>query len=242
MCKYVLLLCAVMGAGALHAQEPILSSQTTAEQVQKKRSEYQRVIASLEAYRVEQWKKYQAAGAGEKQRIIVQVRDRITQDLCNEIFPAWYGTQWAFSGTSRVPGEGQIACGYFVSTCLLHAGFKVQRVKLAQQASQKIIDTMTGGKKDISAGKSMDDILARLKKSGDGIYIFGLDQHVGFVTVKGSAVRFVHSSYYRPGDHVVSEPAVGRNPLNDSNYRVFGKLLDDKMLVTWMRGDAFNVK
>jgi len=113
---------------------------------------------------------------------------------------------------------------------------------LAQQASQKIIVTMTGGKKSVSAGKSMEQILVYLKGAGDGVYVVGLDTHVGFVTVKGGDVRFVHSSYYRGVMSVVAERAVGRNPLSDSNYRVFGKLFDDAMLVKWLRGERFVVK
>ncbi len=29
----------------------------------------------------------------------------------------WDDTTWDFYGMSRIPGEGEIACGYFVTTC-----------------------------------------------------------------------------------------------------------------------------
>lgn len=242
MIKFVVLFTLLFTFASAYGQLPMLSTQAGEEVIAQKREAYPQRVAGLESYRASQWKRYQQGNAEQKLQIIKQSRETITEELCGEIFPAWYGTQWAFSGTSKIPGEGQIACGYFVSTCLLHAGFKVQRIKLAQQASQKIITTMTGGKKDVSAGKPMEEIVRRLKQSGDGIYIVGLDSHVGFVTVKGDDVRFVHSNYYRADNKVVCEVVIGKNPLNDSSYRVFGKLLDDKMMLAWLKGDAFVVK
>ena len=59
----------------------------------------------------------------------------------DELIPPWVGTEWAFYGTTQTPGEGEIACGYFVSTVLRDAGVKVERVKLAQQASEYIVKT-----------------------------------------------------------------------------------------------------
>ncbi|WMJ72126.1 hypothetical protein RCC89_02925 [Cytophagaceae bacterium ABcell3] len=38
--------------------------------------------------------------------------------LVNKLIPYWYGTKWDFEGHTDVPGKGEIACGYFVSTTL----------------------------------------------------------------------------------------------------------------------------
>jgi hypothetical protein len=54
-----------------------------------------------------------------------------------KLLPYWLGTTWNFNGTTQVPGEGSIACGYFVTTLLRDAGVKLERVKLAQMASEK---------------------------------------------------------------------------------------------------------
>ena len=53
--------------------------------------------------------------------------------------PAWNGTPWSFSGTAAAPGRAPIACGYFVSTALEHAGLAVERRRLAQQAAEHIV-------------------------------------------------------------------------------------------------------
>jgi len=221
---------------------PVISSQLDVGIVSEKRAGYDEVVGELEGFRVAQAKIYRDGSEGVKKEVLMKVKNRLEGDLCDGIFPAWYGTTWAFSGISKVPGEGEVACGYFVSNCLLHMGFRVQRIKLAQQVSQKIINTMTSGKKSISAGWKMDRVLKGLDKTGDGVYIVGLDTHVGFVIKKGDVVRFVHSNYYRSNRMVVCEEAVGSNPLNDSNYRVFGKLFDNVMLVKWLEGAEFRVK
>ena len=59
--------------------------------------------------------------------------------MIDSIFPAWMGTNWDFNGTSNVPKQGEIACGYFVSTTLKHVGFNLNRYKLAQQAASVVL-------------------------------------------------------------------------------------------------------
>ena len=161
-----------------------------------------------------------------------------------QIVPHWIGTPWDYNGVTQTPGKGKIACGYFVSTCLAHLGFKVSRIRLAQQPSQRIIETFMkrSQRKILAGGISMEKIRAHLKKQGDGIYIVGLDTHVGFVSVEGDDMAFVHSSYYRPESYVKAERIDSRNPLNDSKYRVFGKIFAGDMVIKWLAGHQYVVK
>ncbi|WP_346883237.1 hypothetical protein [uncultured Algibacter sp.] len=46
----------------------------------------------------------------------------IYSKLINDIVPHWYGTTWDFNGHTNIPNQGDIACGYFVSTTLKHIG------------------------------------------------------------------------------------------------------------------------
>ena len=62
--------------------------------------------------------------------------------MTDSVFPYWMGTKWDFNGISNVPGQGMIACGYFVSTTLKHVGFNLNRYKLAQQAASKVIHVL----------------------------------------------------------------------------------------------------
>ena len=81
-----------------------------------------------------------------------------------------------------------------------------------------------------------------LESQGDGIFIVGLDSHVGFISVKGDDMAFIHSSYYRPGAMVKCEKIDSKNPLSESKYRVFGKILSDEMVQKWLSGESYEVK
>ena len=51
--------------------------------------------------------------------------------LVNDIIPFWYGTKWSFEGHTNKPNDGEIACGYFVSTTLKDVGLNINRYHLA---------------------------------------------------------------------------------------------------------------
>jgi len=61
-----------------------------------------------------------------------------------------------------------------------------------------------------------------VKEWGPGIYIVGLDIHVGFIVNTGGEVYLVHSSYVEPYT-VVKEKAIDSLILSSSNYRVLGE-------------------
>ena len=70
--------------------------------------------------------------------------------------------------------------------------------------------------------------------------IVGLDCHVGFISKSGDNMRFIHFNYYHPEIGVMTEPLARHNPLNDSKYRIIGKLLDTEMIRNWMTGVVYN--
>lgn len=157
--------------------------------------------------------------------------DRITTDL----LPAWYGTPWDFNGTTRTPKQGTIACGYFVNTVLLDAGFNLPRIKWSQQAAEPITLKLAGTVKRFR-DRPVAELEVWLRSRGDGLYKVGLDSHVGFIVVRNGVARFVHSNYYQLDIGVMSEPLDGNNPLAHSRYRIVGSLLDTDMVVDWIMG------
>lgn len=224
------------------AQIPILSKNITQEDIAHKRSNYLHYQNELEIFRQQQLKRYETASTQSKKLILSNVKKRLESDLITNFFPAWYGTPWDFNGTSQTPGKGKIACGYFVSTNLVHIGFKAPRIRLAQQPSQKIIRTfMDRSHMDISSKRSLPNIKKKLMLSGDGIYITGLDTHVGFIVVSNETITFIHSTYYRPNKQVVAELYDSKNPFSDSKYRVIGKLFHDDMLIHWLYQKHYTV-
>ncbi|NBX78987.1 MAG: hypothetical protein EBQ94_01170 [Flavobacteriales bacterium] len=66
-----------------------------------------------------------------------------------------------------------------------------------------------------------------------------MDNHVGFVLVDGKSISFIHSNYYFPEVGVMKEDISTKNPLKDSHYRIFGKLLMDEMVVNWLEDKEY---
>lgn len=121
--------------------------------------------------------------------------------LVDEIIPYWYGTEWDFNGHTDTPGQGMVACGYFVSTTLQHLGVNVNRFHLAQQTPENEAKSLAAsGKVTEISGADNAENLAKIKESiGDGICFVGLGRsHVGFLLKRKDELFFAHSSYFAP--------------------------------------------
>jgi hypothetical protein len=155
-----------------------------------------------------------------------------------ELFPAWEGTPWQFYGTSQTPREGAIACGYYVTTLLRDAGFKIERVRLAQQASEHIVKTFAE-EKDIQRFRraALSDVLAQVRqKHGEGLFIVGMDLHVGLLRLTQDKALLCHSAVLEPS-HAVCHDAL-TSPGMISQYHVVGPVLSDARVRDWLRGTA----
>ena len=158
------------------------------------------------------------------------------------MFPAWYGTRWAFNGMTRTPGEGEIACGTFAVFTLQDVGFRIP-TRMAAQPSENIIKNLIGNStvKRFSNHTPMSKVIEWLGERGEGLYLVGLDIHVGFIVYENDTMEFCHASYYDPPRAVVSQEVTEKSPLTDSGYRVVGKLLADDMIKKWLLGEEFQV-
>ncbi|MDR3057467.1 MAG: hypothetical protein LBU84_04915 [Prevotella sp.] len=174
-----------------------------------------------------------------KQDSIIAEAQNYLLTISDDFFRSWYNTPWTFHGHSQTPGEGSIACGYFVTTTLRDMGFNIPRIKWAQQASEYMIKKMTTDIKRFQQ-KPMKDVLDYIEAKGEGLYIVGLDSHVGYIYYLNGKMSFVHANYYRPQIGVMSEPLIGRNPLNDSKYRVIGKIFDREMVQSWIQNTPYS--
>ena len=139
----------------------------------------------------------------------------------NDMFDYWDDTAWDFYGMSRIPGEGEIACGYFVTTVLKDLGFDIDRIRLAKARSGVMIEELT---RDIKKTNSLDAMLDYVKAQPEGsVFIIGLDFHTGFITSAPDGIYFLHSSYIgREG--VVREYAKSSEALHDSGFYMIGNL------------------
>lgn len=169
-----------------------------------------------------------------KKHLLDSARTILFTALVDKLLPAWNGTPWDFNGMTRVPGQGKIACGYFVNTVLLDAGFDLPRIRWSQLAAEPVILKLAPKAKRFR-DKAVVDVETWLSEQGDGLYTVGLDNHVGFITRRNRISRFVHSNYYHREIGVMAEPLDGENPFAHSRYRIIGKLLDDQMMEAWLR-------
>ncbi len=164
-----------------------------------------------------------------------QVKKAFVQTVNNRLFPHWYGTFWSFNGTTQRPGRGSIACGYFVTTVLRDAGLDINRVALAQMPSEKMIRSLVNESYiQRFSNRPIDEFVQKIRQSGKGLYLVGLDNHTGFLVYDNAGVRFVHASGAYPFC-VISETALDAGILKKSAYRIIGKISDDPaVLRNWL--------
>jgi len=139
------------------------------------------------------------AGLAQKNLPTDSLSSLFTGLLVDRIIPYWYGTPWSFEGHTTIPGEGTIACGYFVSTTLTDMGLNVNRFKLAQQWPEDEAMTLSLNKPLlIVTDTTPQGIITQLKnRLKDGVYFAGLDQsHVGYLLKWKDDLFFIHSNYY----------------------------------------------
>lgn len=183
-----------------------------------------------------------ARGPEDKERVLEEAR-RFLETLLPAMMRCWLGTPWDFHGTSETPGEGKIACGYFVATVLRDAGFRVDRYQLARQPSQNILRSFLPREAlTLRVGVPYDRFADELAAAEPGIRVIGLDHHVAFVVGGTDGFRFIHSSGSDPWC-VVDEDRGRADVLRRSSYRVHGSLTGDRaLLLRWLRGERIQVK
>jgi len=158
--------------------------------------------------------------------------------LADSIWPRWLGTAWDFNGTTQTSGTGKIACGYFVTTCLRDVGYEVQRVKWAQLGPEPLVKQLVGaGSTTRSIDQPAADFVRRMVRSGEGVYVIGLNSHVGFLLVRDSEVWFCHSDYMPPAQ-VTIQRALESSAFLGSTRRCVGRIVpNDTLTRAWLTTD-----
>ncbi len=155
----------------------------------------------------------------------------------------WYGTNWDYNGVSVEPGSGKIACGYFVANILHDLGFKFSRNALGRLPASKIIRTFIKNDSLIKTinNKEISRLEKAVKQMGKGVFLIGLDYHVGFLLYETDSIYFIHSSFFTP-QKVVKENIHKCEALRYSDIFMIGKLFcDDLILKKWLYGREINV-
>ena len=198
---------------------------------------YAELVADREARRLEivkRWKNSRQNRLDVKRELLVSIQ---------ALTERWMGTTWALGNPqSKVPGENErINCGTFVGRVLNDAGFKVKVSHLQRQPAQLIIQSFVGGERVRKfSNKKMKSFINSVKEMGPGLYIIGLDFHVGTLLQTENDLRFIHASY--ENEKVRNEKAADATPIISSKYRVVGKILSDENILDWVKGRRIKVK
>tara|TARA_R110002074_G_scaffold161480_11_gene319562 strand:- start:36857 stop:37636 length:780 start_codon:yes stop_codon:yes gene_type:complete len=129
------------------------------------------------------------------------IKTEFTNQLVDKIIPHWYGTPWSFGGHTTVPNQGEIACGYFISTTLRDMGIKLNRFTLAQKSpldEAKMISCGSVINKVVqdTPEKAFEEIDGLTK---EGLYFIGFDEgHVGYLLKREGELFLIHSNYLNP--------------------------------------------
>jgi hypothetical protein len=205
---------------------------------------YAVLVAELERWRKDLAERHRRA-RGDEARAAIECDARI---ILEQSLPAmmrcWLGTPYDFNGTAARPGAGRIACGYFVATVLVDAGFRVDRYQLAKQPAENILRSFL--EKDdcvLSVDKPYEEFAAELGHAGPGIHLLGLDTHVAFVIAAADGeFRVIHASGSRPWC-VVEEGRNEAGVVQRSKWRMLGNLTANPGVIRrWLTGGKIVVR
>jgi hypothetical protein len=205
---------------------------------------YAVLAADLQRWRRDLAERHRAARSDEARAAVEQDARVVLGLVLPEMMRCWLGTPWDFNGTAEKPGAGAIACGYFVSTVLKDAGFRVDRYQLAKQPSENILRSFLSREScTLSVGKNYDVFSTELGAESPGIHLVGLDTHVAFiVTGVEGGFRFIHASGSRPWT-VVEESPDEAIVLQRSKWRMLGNLTAEAGLIRrWLRAEKIVVR
>ena len=202
---------------------------------------YFALVDQLKSQRERLRQEYLDASTNAQKQVILSNASYVLEETLPQMMRCWLGHDYDFNGTATVPGEGKIACGYFVSVIMRDAGFDINRIRVAQQPSQNIIRTFVNTKQnfEVKVGTPYDEYVDHLINNYEGIQIIGLDTHVAFVVIKDGELRYIHASA-GSARSVVDESKDQAYSLIHSNYRVISNISRNAdVLRRWLLNDKF---
>jgi hypothetical protein len=205
---------------------------------------YSTVKANIKEQRQILATRYLQADSLEKSNILSEASILLTKAIVDSLVPYWYGTGWDFNGYTNIPNQGTIACGYLVSTTLKHAGVNVNRYRLAQQSALNEIRSIENGECIYYKRNTDVDRFLQYCKTDvpDGLYMIGLDNHVGYLIIKNNQIDFIHSSYLSPSK-VVREAGDQSEALSYSSSFYLGRISNNQgLLEKWVLESEVKVR
>ena len=207
------------------------------------RETYDAMKRDLERWRLALQTRHKSARNPEERRAVERDARALLETVLPEMMRCWLGTPWDFNGTASGPGPEPVACGYFVSTVLLDAGFRLDRYRLAQQPSSRILTSLIPRETcRLLVDLPYERFVNEVEGMPSGVYLLGLDTHVAFLVVREGDFRFIHSSGSEPW-RVVDEACAEAKVLRESRWRMLGNLTaDEALLRKWLAKEEIRVR
>lgn len=204
-------------------------------------SRYGKVLAFVQRKRKCVARRYRRARTNSaKRRVLWKIQKLLMKWLDQQVLPLWIGTPWAFYGSAERPHQKAVACGYFVTHALIAAGFFFPESRLVPRVGDPGMRefafaklTSYGMMKLLSSRRHwkvrnhrhpMSRLMRTLRRLGRGIYLLGLDSHVGLVLWDGKRASFWHSDFSTARLWVHREPLHRAPVVLASRYRHIARL------------------
>lgn len=197
---------------------------------------YTQTKSNISALRNKLANKYtQISDSVAQNKFLDSISVTFTTRLLNDIVPYWYGTVWAFEGHTAKPNDGEIACGYFVSTTLRDMGLKLNRYDLAKKAGAHEAQSIAIDQNNLSIYENIDytNQPPFLEDLSEGLYFVGLDNHVGYIYKKGLQTYFLHSNYV--DGHVMIEYTKTSSAFLSGVYYVTKITHNTALMKSWLQ-------
>ncbi|MFX0556962.1 hypothetical protein ACOCEA_09190 [Maribacter sp. CXY002] len=168
---------------------------------------------------------------------IDSIKSAFTNHLVNRIIPHWYGTPWSFGGHTAIPNQGEIACGYFISTTLRDMGIKLNRYKLAQKSPLDEAKAISCGSPIYSIiQESPEKAIAEIDNlTKEGLHFIGFDTgHVGFLLKQKGELFLIHSNYFSPVSVCIERIEESRAFKSFSKFHLVDISNNDILIQRWL--------
>ncbi len=209
--------------------------------------DFDATLARIEKTRSDLARRYAIARTPKVKRAVrAEARVFVVRALTGDIFPAWLGTPWHMGqdDDAAVPHEKgkRVSCSYFVTAALQNVGLALDdRRRWAESAALHIQRSLAPRVADLHRYFSIPpaELAERLARLPKGLYVIGLNCHVGFVRVAADGVWFIHSDYVEPDVGVRIEPLAESAAIASSQstgYWVTPVFQDDRLIEYWLTG------
>ncbi|MCC6460131.1 MAG: hypothetical protein IT260_06655 [Saprospiraceae bacterium] len=136
-----------------------------------------------------------------------------------------------------MPGQGNIACGYFVSTTLLHAGLRLNRYRLAQQGpADEALMLSLGDTVRVCRRGAAAALKQWRNQLREGLYFIGLGgNHVGFLLQQDGELYMLHANYVGPVA-VQLQPAAESVLMGFQEFYLADITYNRRLMERWLTG------